>query len=82
MPYGSGDLPSLKNGTLDKKADSIYGDLTMIGTRRNLVEVYSNTTMAWSYRFDHVPEYATIQEGVGHFVESEFVLLHRIFEWY
>ncbi|EIM84589.1 alpha/beta-hydrolase [Stereum hirsutum FP-91666 SS1] len=73
VPYGSGDLPSLKNGTLDKKADSIYGDLTMIGTRRNLVEIYSNTTTAWSYRFDHVPEYATIQEGVGHFVETPFV---------
>lgn len=74
-PFGTGDLPSEKNGTLDKKADAIYGDIMMIGTRRNLVEVYSNTTMAWSYRFDHLPEYLTPQEGVAHFVESKFFLL-------
>lgn len=71
-PFGTGDLPSFKGGVLDKKADAIYGDIDMIGTRRNLVEVYANssTSKAWSYRFDHLPEYLSVQQGVGHGAEG------------
>lgn len=76
-PFGTGDLPSFKGGLLDKKADAIYGDIDMIGTRRNLVEMYakssSNTTKAWSYRFGHLPEYLSVQQGVGHGAEGAFM---------
>ncbi|GAA5939264.1 uncharacterized protein JCM15063_004470 [Sporobolomyces koalae] len=71
-PYNTGDgvLPS---GLQDKRSLSINGDIQMTAPRRYLAEVASRYSPVYSYRFDTVPQNATINIGTSHFQEVAYV---------
>ncbi|GAA5950607.1 hypothetical protein JCM3765_000548 [Sporobolomyces pararoseus] len=71
-PYNTGDgvLPS---GLQDKRSLAIGGDIQMTAPRRNLAEHAARYSPVYSYRFDTVPENATILTGISHFQEVAYV---------
>ncbi|GAA5824316.1 hypothetical protein JCM5353_007021 [Sporobolomyces roseus] len=71
-PYSTGD-GVLPTGIQDKRSLAINGDIQMTAPRRNLAEAASRYSPVYSYRFDTVPENATILSGVSHFTEVAYV---------
>ncbi|GAA6022853.1 hypothetical protein JCM11491_007019 [Sporobolomyces phaffii] len=71
-PFNTGD-GVLPTGLQDKRSLAINGDIQMTAPRRNLAEAASRFSPVYSYRFDTVPENATILSGVSHFQEVAYV---------
>ncbi|GAA6061459.1 hypothetical protein JCM10212_005662 [Sporobolomyces blumeae] len=71
-PYNTGD-GVLATGLSDKRSCSIGGDLVMIAPRRYLSESMAKYSPVYSYRFDTVPQNATIDIGITHFQEVAYV---------
>ncbi|GAA6022851.1 hypothetical protein JCM11491_007018 [Sporobolomyces phaffii] len=71
-PYNTGD-GVLSTGLADKRSCSIGGDVAMIAPRRYLAENAAKFSPVYSYRFDSVPENATIETGITHFQEVAYV---------
>ena len=67
-PFHTGD-GLLSTGAQDKRSLAIYGDITMHAPRRALAETMSKHKDVFSYRFDQIPDNATIETGVSHFQE-------------
>ncbi|GAA5939261.1 uncharacterized protein JCM15063_004469 [Sporobolomyces koalae] len=71
-PYNTGD-GVLATGLADKRSCSIGGDTSMIAPRRYLAENAAKFSPVYSYRFDTVPQNATIDIGITHFQEVAYV---------
>ncbi|KZO91916.1 alpha/beta-hydrolase [Calocera viscosa TUFC12733] len=71
-PYNTGD-GLLSTGYLDKVAASIGGDIVMVGPRRLFAQQASYYAPVYSYRFNQVPIYYTMETGVTHFSEVAYV---------
>ena len=67
-PFHTGD-GLLSTGAQDKRSLAIYGDITMHAPRRALAETMAKHKDVFSYRFDQIPDNATIETGVSHFQE-------------
>ncbi|GAA5874203.1 hypothetical protein JCM16303_005771 [Sporobolomyces ruberrimus] len=71
-PFNTGD-GVLPTGLQDKRSLAINGDIQMTAPRRYLAEMASKYSPTFTYRFDTVPENATILTGVSHFQEVAYV---------
>ncbi|GAA5915078.1 uncharacterized protein JCM6883_003261 [Sporobolomyces salmoneus] len=71
-PYNTGD-GVLPTGVQDKRSLAIHGDIQMTAPRRYLAEAAARYSPVYSYRFDVVPQDATILTGVTHFQEVAYV---------
>ncbi|GAA6061450.1 hypothetical protein JCM10212_005653 [Sporobolomyces blumeae] len=71
-PYNTGD-GVLPTGLQDKRSLSIAGDVVMTAPRRLLAESAARYSPVYSYRFDSVPQNATINIGTAHFQEVAYV---------
>ncbi|GAA5837771.1 hypothetical protein JCM3766R1_000579 [Sporobolomyces carnicolor] len=71
-PYNTGD-GVLATGLQDKRSCSIGGDVAMIAPRRYLAENVAKFAPVYSYRFDTVPQNASIDIGITHFQEVAYV---------
>ncbi|GAA5994971.1 hypothetical protein JCM5350_001071 [Sporobolomyces pararoseus] len=68
-PYNTGD-GVLATGLQDKRSCSIGGDVAMIAPRRYMAENAAKFSPVYSYRFDTVPQNATIDIGEVAYVFS------------
>ncbi|GAA5824315.1 hypothetical protein JCM5353_007020 [Sporobolomyces roseus] len=71
-PYNTGD-GALSTGLADKRSCAIGGDTSMVAPRRYMAENAAKFSPVYSYRFDTVPQNATIETGITHFQEVAYV---------
>ncbi|GAA6030806.1 hypothetical protein JCM8097_008885 [Rhodosporidiobolus ruineniae] len=71
-PYNTGDTV-LSTGLQDKRSNAIVGDLRFHAGRRELAELMSKSVPVYSYHFDQATQNATVEMGVTHFDEVDYV---------